>query len=235
MRQCLGVLAFRTHLRSCYDFAFVPGARQASFAARLGFRTHEIIEGHLACSSRFAACEASTEARSFLFAGRFVESKGVRTLVEAWERYTKGVRDPWTLTVCGSGPLAHLLDGLPSTTNLGFVQPAELPAIMNKTTALVLPSLFEPWGVVIQEAAQAGLGLLATSACGAADYFLRDSLNGRLLAPGDPWALSDAFAWFHAKDKAGLQRIGDVSLMLAAQRSPESWAAAASRALGANR
>jgi glycosyltransferase involved in cell wall biosynthesis len=230
-RQYAGILAFRADLRRCYDFAFVPGSRQARFASYLGFGTHEIIEGHYACADEFARPADASNPRSFLFTGRLIVEKGVVQLMDAWRMYVKRHADAWTLKICGMGPLSENLAELPQTELLGFVQPTQMPKVMAQASTLVLPSLVEPWGVVVHEAARAGLGLILTSACGAADYFLRDYLNGRLVPPGNESALFEALEWFHQLDCLSLGHVSQTSAMLAAQRSPLSWACAASRAL----
>ena len=230
-RQYAGILAFRANLRRCYDFAFVAGSRQARFASYLGFGPQEIIEGHLACADEFAQPADASRPRSFLFAGRLIVEKGVIQLMDAWRMYVKRHADPWTLKICGMGPLSENLAELPQTELLGFVQPTQMPKVMTQASTLVLPSLVEPWGVVVHEAARAGLGLILTSACGAADYFLQDRLNGRLIPPGSESALFEALEWFHQLDSPSLGHVSQTSAMLSAQRSPLSWACAVSRAL----
>jgi glycosyltransferase involved in cell wall biosynthesis len=230
-RQYLGILAFRAYLRHHYDFAFVPGNRQARFAGYLGFDSHQIIEGHYACGEGFARPVDASRPRSFLFAGRLVAEKGVHELVNAWRMYVRRHAHPWSLKICGTGPVSEIFVDLPFTEFLGFVQPSHLPKMMTCASALVLPSLHEPWGVVVHEAARAGLGLILTSACGSADYFLRDRLNGRLVPPGDTSALCEALEWFHQLDVVSLEQVSEKSAMLSAQRSCLSWACSASRAL----
>lgn len=230
-RQYLGIIAFRVYLYRLFDFAFVPGNRQARFAGYLGFGPHEIIEGHYACADTFSRLPDAHRSRSFLFVGRLVVEKGVHILAEAWRRYVTRNAHPWSLKVCGAGALFEVLKDLPSTELVGFVQPSHLPEVMASASAFVLPSLHEPWGVAIHEAAQAGLGLVLSSRCGAADYFLRDGLNGRLVPPGDASALCDALEWFHQLDDLRMEQLRHTSAVLAAQRSPVTWACAASRAL----
>ena len=76
-RQYIGIAAFRLYVRSCYDFAFVPGNRQAKFASYLGFGAHEIIEGHYACAESFTSAAQVVAPRAFLFVGRLIDLKGV--------------------------------------------------------------------------------------------------------------------------------------------------------------
>ena len=231
LRQYLGVAVFRAHLRSLYDAAFVPGGRQARFASYMGFASDEIIEGHYACADTFAQQAEAQSAPSFLFVGRLVPEKGLNELAAAWRAYTERNKDPWRLKICGTGPLSGVFAELPNTELMGFIQPSQLPGVMASSSALVLPSLQEPWGVVVMEATRSGLGLLLTTVCGAADYFLRDRLNGRLVPPGDVNALCEALEWFHELDAASLERVRQKSVMLSTQRTPLTWACAVSRAL----
>ena len=42
---------------------------------------------------------------------------------------------------------------------------------------------FEPWGVVIHEAAAAGLPIIASHLCGATTAYVRDGVNGFIISP----------------------------------------------------
>jgi glycosyltransferase involved in cell wall biosynthesis len=58
---------------------------------------------------------------------------------------------------------------------------------MKKSGCLVLPSLFENWGVVIHEACAAGLPIIATYICGATANYLRDGVNGYIVPPHEAY------------------------------------------------
>jgi glycosyltransferase involved in cell wall biosynthesis len=64
-------------------------------------------------------------------------------------------------------------------------------AIYKASDVLVLPSDFEPWALVINEAAAAGMAVVASSVVGAAAELVRDGVNGRVFPPGDLRALAD--------------------------------------------
>ena len=57
------------------------------------------------------------------------------------------------------------------------------------TRPLALPSDVEPWAVVINEAAAAGLASIASDVVGAAAELVRDGVNGRVFPAGDRSAL----------------------------------------------
>jgi glycosyltransferase involved in cell wall biosynthesis len=160
-----------------------------------------------------------------VFAGRLAESKGIATLVEAYDRYRGAVDDPWRLIVLGRGPLDGLLRGRTGIDLGGFVSPAELPGQLARASFLVLPSKFEPWGVVVHEAAAAGLGCICTRPVGAIDAFVRDGENGRIVEPLAADELANAMRWAHSLSRAGRARVSMRSRSLAERVTPERWAA----------
>jgi glycosyltransferase involved in cell wall biosynthesis len=233
-RQFLGIAAFRLCLRNLFDFAFVAGPRQAVFAHHLGFQVSRIIEGHYSCDEsafRWNPCHSHSNS-SFLFAGRLVEEKGIDVLAGAWARFCEEHQSsPWRLTIAGTGPQLAVLRGLPRLDLLGFVQPAELPAVMRKAAALVLPSRFEPWGIVVHEAATSGLPLIVSNRCGATDYFLCPGLNGYLISPDSIDALLDALNKFVKLSPSDRLSMAQRSCLLARRRSPTTWAASVAQVL----
>jgi glycosyltransferase involved in cell wall biosynthesis len=102
---------------------------------------------------------------------------------------------------------------------------------MRKAAAFVLPSRFEPWGIVVHEAAMSGLPLIVTNRCGAADYFLCPGLNGYLVAPNSVeclWSALNAFVELSPSDRLFM---GQRSSLLARRRTPMTWAASVAQVL----
>ena len=228
-RQWLGVLSAPFFLRPAYDAALVPGARQAAFARRLGFPAARIREGHYACdyapfSARHAARQSRPLTRNFLFAGRLVPQKGVDVLMEAWRRFTEQGHAHWNLTIVGGGTLPDGMTLPPRVRMTGFVQPSALPDTFLQGDIFVLPSNWEPWGLVIHEAAATGMPLICSQPCGAADAYLRDGVNGYLIPRNDPSSLLSAFEKFSRMNEEGLRQMGQASFDLAAKRTPSTWA-----------
>ncbi|MFN2165672.1 MAG: glycosyltransferase family 4 protein, partial [Anaerolineae bacterium] len=186
-KQWLGRAIWPRYIAPLYEMAFVPGYRQEWFARRLGFREQDIIRGLYAADRDgfdLGSREDVKASRSFLFAGRLIPAKGVDVLARAYAEYRRGVVDPWPLRVLGTGPQAEDLAEIDGITMIGFRQPAELPATFRGSVCLVLPSRFEPWGVVVHEACAAGMGVIASTAVAAADTFVQDGYNGRIVATG---------------------------------------------------
>jgi glycosyltransferase involved in cell wall biosynthesis len=228
-KQWLGLATSRLLIRPTFDAAFVGADRGVEFARRFGFRNERIIRGLYTCDhGRFAAvARARGDAApdpSFLFVGRLVTTKGVDVLAEAYDRYRKMVDDPWPLRVSGTGDRERELAGLPGVEMLGFVQPDALPDVVGRAGCLVLPSRFEPWGVVVHEAAAAGLPVVCTSVCGSASRLVLDGYNGRVVEPGDPRALARVLVRISTSSDPERRAMGAASSILAAQFTPDRWA-----------
>jgi glycosyltransferase involved in cell wall biosynthesis len=228
-KQRLGSVTAPLLIRPAFDAAFVPGERSADFARRLGFPDERIIRGMNCCDyDSFArVAEARGDALPppvFTYVGRLVAYKAIDVLVEGYRRYQALVPDPWPLRVAGTGPEAALLAGVPGVEQLGFVQAADLPALLAASGCLVLPSRFEPWAVVVHEAAAAGLPVVCTWVCGAAAHLVVDGYNGVIISPDDPDALAQGLARITRTPDEARRAMGAASRSLAAQLTPERWA-----------
>jgi len=222
-KQWLGVLSSRAYLKPCIDTFLVAGDRQAQFARRLGYP--DVMYGYYAADiSRFVPPAPGALTRNgFLFVGRLVEQKGVDLLLAAYRAYRQRAAEPWTLTIAGRGPLEDLVRNVPGVDYCGFVQPEELPALMHRATAFVLPSRFEPWGVVIHEAAASGLPIVCTTPCGASTYFVRDGVNG-FTVPANANSLATALERISKLEAPRLVEMSARSVQLASLWDPQMLA-----------
>jgi glycosyltransferase involved in cell wall biosynthesis len=133
----------------------------------------------------------------FLYSGRLVAVKRVDVLISAFAEVADRLPE-WDLLIAGDGPLRkeleqsvqpHLRSRVQFT---GFLQMEELRDCYLASSVLVHPSIYEPWALVINEAAAAGLAIIATYVTGAALELVRDQVNGFLVAPGSVASLKRA-------------------------------------------
>ena len=95
---------------------------------------------------------------------------------------------------------------IPETENIfveDFVQPEQLVERFRQARFLVLPSLFEAWGLVVHEAALCGCGLVLSDRVGSADD-LATPINGVVFKAGDGDDLLRALQQAAAFDDARL-------------------------------
>jgi glycosyltransferase involved in cell wall biosynthesis len=211
-------------LHRTIDAAYVCGERQLEFARKLGFTT--AFPGLYAADiERFRGLPPLAQRPNrFLFVGRLIERKGLVELLDGYRRYRAAVAAPMALCVAGRGPLQALCESAPGVQLPGFQHPDALAGYFAQGQCLVLPSHEENWGVVLHEAAAAGLPLIASHACGASVAFLRDGANGFLIQP-EAAQIAHALHAFHDADRAARERLSEHSLRLGWTWSPELQAA----------
>lgn len=131
-----------------------------------------------------------------LFVGLFVPVKNLDILLRAYAR----VRDRIAvrLTLAGDGPLRPMLEALgadlgiaSSVDFLGVRRRDEVAALMQRATALILPSRSEGWPLVIAESLACGTPVVA-SRVGGIPEMIDSEDGGILVAPGDVEALAAA-------------------------------------------
>ncbi|MET8232182.1 glycosyltransferase family 4 protein [Micromonospora sp. NPDC005298] len=131
------------------------------------------------------------------YAGRLVYEKGVQHLVHAVPRLREqhpGLR----VLIAGDGPYRAELEtqarrlSLSSTVRFtGFLDSTQLPAVLGATDATVVPSLYEPFGMVALEAAAAGAPLAVARTGGLAEI-VEPGVTGVTFPHSDPDALAGA-------------------------------------------
>jgi glycosyltransferase involved in cell wall biosynthesis len=232
IRQCIACVAAPAILHKSIDVLWVAGERQATFARNLGYQGNRLWDGFYSCDwSRFSKQSedgdgphiSQARGKTFLYVGRYSKSKGIHTLASAYEAYRKRTDSPWPLITAGTGDLARVLLAA-NAEDRGFTQPKDLPSLMRQSGTLVLASDYEPWGVVIQEAAAAGLPIICSDACGASVTLVRDSFNGYVFPAGDKSALAERMTKISALEEPLLAQFGRNSFNLSKQYTPERWA-----------
>ncbi|MET8042781.1 glycosyltransferase family 4 protein, partial [Micromonospora sp. NPDC005215] len=131
------------------------------------------------------------------YAGRLVYEKGVQHLVHAVPRLRErhpGLR----VVIAGDGPYRPELEAqarrlaLCSTVRFtGFLDSTQLPAMLGATDVTVVPSLYEPFGMVALEAAAAGAPLAVARTGGLAEI-VESGVTGVTFPHSDPDALASA-------------------------------------------
>jgi glycogen(starch) synthase len=114
-----------------------------------------------------------------VYGGRLVAEKGVQTLLSA-VRPLRAAHPGLQVVLAGTGgheaelrAQARRLRIARSLEWLGFVPAAELPALFGAADVAVVPSFYEPFGIVALEAAVAGVPLVVAETGGLADLAAR--------------------------------------------------------------
>lgn len=122
----------------------------------------------------------SKECNKLIYVGRLSPEKNLHRLIEVVNHHSE-----WQLTIVGFGPLEDELKSIARENIhfLGAVRNEELAEIYQSHDAFVLPSIYEPWGLVVEEALNNGLPVAVSERAGSADDWVRDGQYGIMFNP----------------------------------------------------
>jgi glycosyltransferase involved in cell wall biosynthesis len=180
-----------------------------------------------------------------LFASKLQTRKLCRDLVAAYARYAAGLAAPPYLLIVGDGEERAALErqvadlALDSARFCGFRNQSEMPRFLELADVFVLPARHEPWGLIVNEAMNAGCAVVVSDDVGCHPDLVTDGIEGRVYPVGDVEALTTALAdaldhartmgaaalarianWSFEQDVAGLKR----ALAQVTRKLPEAGA-----------
>ncbi|MBD2028208.1 glycosyltransferase family 4 protein [Leptolyngbya sp. FACHB-711] len=134
---------------------------------------------------------------TILFCGQMIERKGVDLLLQAFDRLIQTGAKARLLLVGREAELPTMMqsisaDAKQSINYAGFHDPEYLPQFFEQADIFVLPSRYDGWGVVVNQALGAGLPIICSDAVGAAPDLVEPGVNGAIVPAGDAKALYSA-------------------------------------------
>jgi glycosyltransferase involved in cell wall biosynthesis len=220
------------------DAVATYGPHVSAYVAARGARN--VFEAPQAVDNEFWSADVpGTRFSEFqaVFTGRVRWEKGVRALLQAWRQ--SGLEgDGATLVLVGPGPERARAGTTRTTRLVGPVTAAEVRNFYGGADVLVVPSIRtrtfrEPWGLVVNEAMNQGLPVIATDAVGAvAGGLVRHERNGLVVPAGDAPALARAIRRLH-DDPELRARLGEQGRQDVRAYTADAWAEGVGRALRA--
>ena len=142
-----------------------------------------------------------------LFCAKLIDVKDPATLIRAVGKLVKPERQgnhiltnaatAPVLLMVGDGELRPALEKLAQEAApgrvrfLGFRNQSELPALYDLCDVFVLPSRFEPWGLVVNEVMNAGKPVIVSDQVGSGPDLVMPGGNGGVFRAGDAADLAD--------------------------------------------
>lgn len=186
---------FNITYKRAFTHVLSAGLWQVVYALKIGFNRQQILTP-LYCANNAQYYQVDIDEKigsypkRFLFVGRLAPVKGIKQIIEAWDSIID--KKGWTLTMIGNGDLHDYIAQHDSIELLPFMNQDEICKIMQESGCALVPSLFEPWGLVIHEAAAAGLPIIVSKNCGATNQFVKHGVNGIFVKEGDTNSLKNA-------------------------------------------
>ena len=221
------------------DYFIVPGNASEEYLVSLGVDRRRIVRSPNSVDVDRIEREANdsrsqVERESFrrihglpekllIFVGRLSPEKGFPMIVEIAERLQSTGRDVG-LVVIGDGPrraeyeqlTARLRRG--SARFFGFVQPRDISAYYANADVLVVPSVSEPWGFVVNEGLACGVPVVCSSRVGAAYDLITHGETGFVCDDLDSYVKSVALLLDDAREA---ERVGRNGLARAKEFTPQ--------------
>jgi glycosyltransferase involved in cell wall biosynthesis len=218
---------------------FLPGGtRQARYLGQYGVKQERMTIAQMTvdvcairrfCSQDREAARSAARARwgmpanerIVLFVGRLEASKGLQELLSAFARAVAEEND-LCLSIAGDGSLRAHVEAIATkpdcrVTYLGRLSGDDVLSAYLAADLLVLPSLFEPWGLVINEAMACGLPVIVSDRVGCADDLVRPGETGLVVGAGREIDLASAIRQL-ARDEPARRHMGQ-----AAERLISNW------------
>jgi glycosyltransferase involved in cell wall biosynthesis len=174
--------------------SFVCGVHQSPTTVRAKLEAGRVL------AARIIGEHSLQRRKVVLFVGRLVENKDPMSLLEAFAR-ARAAQPECTLVYVGSGSLDAPLRARAAALGLasrdvifaGHREGADLYVWYAIAAILVRPSVFEPYGAVINEALLCGVPTICSSAAGAA-WLVKTGSTGRIFNPRDTGRLATLLA-----------------------------------------
>jgi glycosyltransferase involved in cell wall biosynthesis len=219
------------------DAANVYGKRSKDYLVKLGMQKNRIfIKGNttdnafyynertrLRAKRKILCKQFGIPFHNFLYIGRLAKEKNLFFILNAYKKLNA---DDWGLILVGSGPLRGEIERyikkqlIKDVFMPGFKQKEEIPQYFVVSDVFVLPSISEPWGLVVNEAMASGLPVLVSEKCGCYPDLIKEGVNGFSF---DPYNIEELYG--HMKNvvdgKYDLEAMGKDSLGIIKDYTPE--------------
>jgi len=240
LKQIFASLFGRWFLHLHFTDLWVGGARQFEFGKRMGFKNRNIKFGFYSADfnlfnkiflEKIKLIEKISFPKELIFVGRLNEVKGLALFLEIFVEF-HNLWPNWKFKIIGSGSQINLvkdyLKRFPQWIyHLEYMDPIKLQEEIVNSGIFCLPSISEPWGVVIHEFALAGFPILCSDACGASDVFVKDGYNGFVFKSKDKLSLKITLYNFLNLSDSNLKKMSKRSHEIGCYITPEIWAATA--------
>ncbi len=177
-------------------YVFISASQREQFEAIDLPPERTFVKANLVPRPAIAAVPLRERRHRVVYLGRLSATKGVPTLLEAWDRlFQQAPACKLSLAIAGAGPLEdHVRRWAGSREGvefLGLLGRDACQRLVAESQAVVVPSTWlETFGLVVVEAKAVGVASIA-SARGSLTELVEDGVDGLLFEPGSAAALAE--------------------------------------------
>lgn len=119
--------------------------------------------------------------------------------------------------------MRRMVEGIPGVVFAGAHRSDELGLYYGLASCLILPSVSETWGLVVNEAMAAGLPVIVSHRCGCVAELVRPGVNGYVVDPLDVEGMARTMGVM-SSTLVDCASMGEASRKIVALYTPETWA-----------
>lgn len=157
--------------------AYVSGKAQEIYARKHHFNGECIISKGVGIFNIVEQPQytPAVRVREFVYVGRLSAEKNLAFLISVFNTLPQ-----YRLHIVGYGPLESELKSMARSNIVfhGAVDNLKLPEIYQSSDVFILPSVMEPWGLVVEEALNNGVPVLVSNKVGCAEEIITENYNG---------------------------------------------------------
>jgi glycosyltransferase involved in cell wall biosynthesis len=195
-RRCHGFFCYGRRSKE-YVLGYGVDAKRIKYRCQAAALPHGYDPARVLSEYRANVFKGSTSS-TFLYVGRLSIEKGLDDLLDAFSQVHAKVPET-KLDLAGAGPLKEKLIARVKSLGLEqcvrFLGPKnvdEIGGLFMSSTALVLPSHSEPWGLVVNESLSYGCPVLVSNVCGCVPELVLQGITGYSYPVGNVAALAQA-------------------------------------------
>jgi glycosyltransferase involved in cell wall biosynthesis len=227
LRQFVHCIISRFRMAPFFHYGWGAGTMQEEYLHRLGIKKTKsgVYAADVEKFKLIAQQRSQPWPHKFLYIGRYVAVKNMHRMEKAFLKALE--LDPtldWELVCIGGGELWEQRTVHPRIRHLGYKKPWEIQDYIEQSGCFILPSTYEPWGVVVQEAAVMGLPMICSKLVNSTSRYLKEDVNGYLFDPYDVSNITEKMLQIMRKSDKELEQMGRESYEIGNSYTPQDWA-----------
>ncbi|HEV7347247.1 glycosyltransferase family 4 protein [Telluribacter sp.] len=235
--------SLKSKIVNAADAYFCFGTSSVEYLKSLGVPNEKITVRQAAVIDEKVILEAYQKGKSekqagqelplynFVYVGRLAPEKNLLLLLKAYQNVREVLPEAknWGIIFVGDGTERKNLTDYAGQNKLAGVNFAggfpwhKVPEWLAHSSVLVLPSLSEPWGLVVNEAMLCGLPVVVSNKCGCVEDLVQNGINGYSFHPASQQELEIILKLF-INDPERIKPMGEASRKIISPFSSEKVA-----------
>lgn len=230
---------YRKFINFFVDGYLINGVETEMYLKNLGVKNKKMVKGCMSADSEKLSKRVSEislsdkgvlrknleieDQRIFLFVGQIIERKGLKYLLESWDRVLKKNDNAELLIIGEGGELSPLKSDFSHQKSIKFIGSVNYDDIYKYyaiSDIFILPTLEDNWSLVIPEAMACGLPVVTSIYNGCHKELVENNKNGLVFDPLDKESIDNMLKILLTKSKTELHQMGEHSKNIESNYTP---------------